>query len=133
MPFTSFNLTNPRTNPLNFHKKISRIGDFEKWPFFESAILIFFFQYFFFFFASILWKLVKVYWLARIGRDFDDYSGLQPKITPPKHFSRQCITVKKEFKIIYILHTWKLCDFFDNSPVGFAIVDGDGSYLVEQQ
>ena len=40
---------------------------------------------------------------------------------------------QKKFKIIYILHTWKLCDFFDNSPVGFAIVDGDGSYLVEQQ
>ena len=39
MPFASFNPTNPRTNPLNFHKKISRIGDFEKWPFFESAIL----------------------------------------------------------------------------------------------
>jgi hypothetical protein len=22
---------------------------------------------------------------------FDDYPGFQPKITPPKHFSRQCI------------------------------------------
>ena len=40
MPFASFNPTNPRTNPLNFHKKISRIGDFEKWPFFQSAILL---------------------------------------------------------------------------------------------
>ena len=42
MPFASFNPINPRTNPLNFHKKISRIGDFEKWSFIESAILNFF-------------------------------------------------------------------------------------------
>ena len=25
-----------------------------------------------------------------MGRNFDDYPGFQPKITPPKHFSRQC-------------------------------------------
>ena len=42
MPFASINSTNPRTNPWNFHKKILRIGDFEKLSFFESAILIFF-------------------------------------------------------------------------------------------
>ena len=42
MPFASMNSTNPRTAPWNFHKKILRIGDFEKWPFFESAILDFF-------------------------------------------------------------------------------------------
>jgi hypothetical protein len=39
------------------------------------------------------WKQVKVYWLARMGRNFDDYPGLQPKITPPKHFSRQCTSI----------------------------------------
>ena len=39
MPFASMNSTNPRTAPWNFHKKILRIGGFEKWPFFESAIL----------------------------------------------------------------------------------------------
>ena len=38
MPCASMNSTNPRTAPWNFHKKILRIGDFEKWPFFESAI-----------------------------------------------------------------------------------------------
>ena len=27
----------------------------------------------------------KVYWLARIGQNFDDYPGFQPKITHPKH------------------------------------------------
>ena len=49
MPFASMNSTNPATAPWNFHKKILRIGDFEKWPFFESAILNFFFGNFFFF------------------------------------------------------------------------------------
>ena len=42
MPFASFNPTNPRTNLRNFREKILRIGDFEKWAFFESAILNFF-------------------------------------------------------------------------------------------
>ena len=44
MPFASFNPTNPRTNLRNFREKILRIGDFEKWAFFESAILNFFFE-----------------------------------------------------------------------------------------
>ena len=54
MPFASINPTNPRTDPWNFHKKILRIDRVEKWPFFESAILIFFF-------ASSPWKLVTNY------------------------------------------------------------------------
>ena len=44
MPFASFNPTNPRTNLRNFREKILRIGDFEKWAFFESAILDHFFK-----------------------------------------------------------------------------------------
>ena len=44
MPFASINPTNPRTNLWNFCEKILRIGDFEKWAFFESAILNFFFE-----------------------------------------------------------------------------------------
>ena len=43
MPVASFNPTNPKTNPWSFHKIILRIGDFEKWPFFESTILNIFF------------------------------------------------------------------------------------------
>ena len=39
----------------------------------------FFFWFFFDFFASFPWKQVKVYWLARMGRNFDDYPGLQQK------------------------------------------------------
>ena len=44
MPFASFNPTNPRTHLRNFREKFLRIGDFEKWAFFESAILNFFFE-----------------------------------------------------------------------------------------
>ena len=39
MDFTSINPTNPRNNPLNFHRNFLRIDDFEKLSFFESAIL----------------------------------------------------------------------------------------------
>ena len=49
MPFASFNPTNPRTNLRNFRENFLRIGDFEKWAFFESAILNFFSKKFFFF------------------------------------------------------------------------------------
>ena len=93
MPFASMNSTNPRTAPWNFHKKILRIGDFEKWPFFESAILNFIFSKKKFFFASSLWKLVTNYVLEWMGLNFYDYDGIQPKLSPPKHFSRQCNTV----------------------------------------
>ena len=55
------------------------------------TILNFFFQKKKFFFAEFLPKHVKVYWLARNFRNFDDYPSLQPKISPPKHFSLQCI------------------------------------------
>ena len=48
MLFASINPSNPRTDPWDFHKKILRIGDFEKCTFFESAILNFSSQYFFF-------------------------------------------------------------------------------------
>ena len=44
IPFASFNPTNPRTDLRDFRVKILRIGDFEKWDFFESAILNFFFE-----------------------------------------------------------------------------------------
>ena len=57
MPFASFNPTNPRTNLRNFREKILRIGDFEKWAFFESAILNFFFEKKKFFFCFIPMKI----------------------------------------------------------------------------
>ena len=66
---------------MKFSQKKLRIGDFEKWPFFESAILNFF--------ASYLLKLVTNYVLEWMGLNFYDYDGLQPKTTPPKHISRQ--------------------------------------------
>ena len=70
MPFTSIYPTDPRTNPWNFCYKILKIGSFEKLSFFESANLDYFFQFFFF---SV----------ARMGQNFDDYPGFQPKTTHP--------------------------------------------------
>ena len=43
-----------------------------------------------FFFASSTLKLVTNYVLEWMGFNFYDYDGLQPKNTPPKHFSWQC-------------------------------------------
>ena len=71
MPFASINPTNPRTNPWNFGGNCSAFGEVEKLSFFESAILNFFFQKKIFFFAFFEWKQVKVYWLARMGQNFD--------------------------------------------------------------
>ena len=33
-----------------------------------------------------------MYYVEWMGLNFYDYDGLQQKITPPKHFSRQCTT-----------------------------------------
>ena len=90
MPFASFNPTNPRTNPWNFHKKILRIGDFEKWRFFESAILNFFFEKKFFF-ASSPWKLVTNRVLEWMGLNFYHYDGLQPKMSAEIINEHECI------------------------------------------
>ena len=38
MPFASINFTNPRTNPWHFHKKMSRVVDFEKLNFFQKIM-----------------------------------------------------------------------------------------------
>ena len=37
------------------------------------------------------------------GTQFYDYDGLQPKITPPKHFSRQCTLLHDQ---IYFSYLW---------------------------
>ena len=39
-------------------------------------------EYFGNYFASSPRKAVKVSWVARMGQNFDDYSGFQPKTTP---------------------------------------------------
>ena len=53
MPFASFNPTNLRTNPWNFHEKILRTGGAGKWAFFEAAILNFLSRPFWIFFCFI--------------------------------------------------------------------------------
>ena len=44
-----------------------------------------------FFFASSPSKLVKVSWVTRMGRNFDDYPGFQLFFTQGKHFCPDCI------------------------------------------
>ena len=71
-----------------------RIGDFEKLSFFLSRPFWTLFkkkENKSFFFASSPWKSVKGSEISRMGWNFDDYPGFQPKIIHPKHFSPQCI------------------------------------------
>ena len=77
MPFASIYPTDPRTNPAQFGKRISRIDGFENHSLFEGAIL----DFFFFFKCLIPLKAVKGSWVARMGRNFDDCPGFQPKTT----------------------------------------------------
>ena len=39
-------------------------------------------------FASSPQKSVEIHWVEWMGLNFDDYTGLQPKITPPNISAR---------------------------------------------
>ena len=106
MLFASNNPTNPRTDPWNFHKKILRIDRVEKWPIFESAILIFFFQKEKKI-ASSPWKLVTNYALEWMGLYFQYYDDLQPKIRAGIINEHECSYIPT--------HCW-LNDFFKFIP-----------------
>ena len=43
------------------------------------------------FFSSSPWKSVKVSWVARMGPNFNDYPGFQPKTTPAQRYATQCM------------------------------------------
>ena len=77
MPFASFNPTNTRTHLRNFREKILRIGDFEKWAFFESAILIFFFEKKKKKIGLFPWKSAQIYMVECMGQNFDVFPGFQ--------------------------------------------------------
>ena len=64
MGFASFNPTNPRTNPWNFHEKFLRIGNFENQPFWI-------------FFAWSPWKSVTNYVIEWMGLNFDVFPSFQ--------------------------------------------------------
>ena len=55
-----------------------------------SSPNVFYYQLRDIFFSSSPWKLV-IYVLEWMGLNVYEYDGLQPKTTPHKHFSRQCI------------------------------------------
>ena len=72
MPFTSIYPIDPRTNSWNFRKKY--------WELTRKKTQLFWVGNFEFFFASLPRKSVNIYRLARMGQNFDDYPGFQPKI-----------------------------------------------------
>ena len=37
---------------------------------------------------------VNIYTVARVGRNFDDYSGFQPKTTTAQRYAKQCTEVR---------------------------------------
>ena len=55
------------------------------------------------------WKQVKVFWLARIGRNFDGHPGFQLFFTQGKHFCHECsfhINHWSLFSLLYLIdHT----------------------------
>jgi hypothetical protein len=56
------------------------------------------------FFSTILISFfLQLEWMGLI---FYDYDGLQPKITPPKLFSRQCVIpcLEQEVGVLYIVY-----------------------------
>ena len=71
MSFASINSTNPRTNLWNFGENYSAFGGCWKTQFFWVGH--------FDFFASFLLKLVTIYGVPRIFRNFDDYPDFQQK------------------------------------------------------
>ena len=72
------NPTNSRTGLWNFREKISRIGDFEKRPFWKIGH----FEFVFFKkkkkkFASFLWKSVQISMVEWMGWNFDVFPAFQ--------------------------------------------------------
>ena len=63
------------------------VKHFENWRFWK--IQFFWVGHFRIFFASSPWKSVKGSWRSRMGRNFDDYLGFQPKITHARHYCPQ--------------------------------------------
>ena len=64
-------------------------------------------------------KIITNYVLEWMGLNFDDYDGIQPKLSPPKHFSQQCMNKGKieamatrfseKFAIIMLKKLRKFC------------------------
>jgi hypothetical protein len=63
---------NQSYEPMKFSQ-----NNFENWRFWKTHF--FWVGHFDFFFALFPWKSVKATWVSRMGRNFDDYPGLQQK------------------------------------------------------
>ena len=92
MLFASIYCKNPRNNSWNFLRKKLRIGGVENlsflsWPFWIKWEKETNKQ------AKSPWKSVNIYRVARMGQNFDDYPGFQPKTTPVQRYATQCIYI----------------------------------------
>ena len=54
---------------------------------------------------------LTVYWLARMGQNFDHYDGLQPKIRAGIINEHECITSASRWQVIFFSCTFS-CFFF---------------------
>ena len=109
MPFASFNSTNPRTNPWNFHKKILRIGNFEKLCFFESAILNLKKTNVFCFFPI---KPSQSLLFSKDGSKFWSIQTWQSFLAHAKHFEGECILLFLQKFVVFfpqIKIIWEAC------------------------
>ena len=82
MPFASINPSNPRTNPWNFHKKILRIGDFEKCTFLSRPFWIFF--------CFFPMKISQSLLVSKDGSKFWSSQTWQHFLTHTKHSWGEC-------------------------------------------
>ena len=104
MAFTCLNSTIPRSIHKIFTLKYWKVAIlkndlFLSWPFW-------------FFFASSTWKLVTNYVLEWMGLNFYDYDGIQPKLSPPKYFSRQCTQFNTFLWVSQCIYICSVCGSF---------------------
>ena len=111
MPCAAIYRTNQRSNP--WKKVFKKNENWRSWKcqFFWLESKAEQFSNFFFFFASSPWKSVNIYRLARMGRNFDDYPGFQPKTTFMYYFAHDC-TYIRGFTKFGIKVLWRL-QFFE--------------------
>ena len=79
--------------PLNLAKKYWALTVSQNEVFLSRPFWIFFSKNFFFFFCLILWKVVKGSWIARMGRNFDDYPGFQPFRSWANTYAQDCTII----------------------------------------
>ena len=89
-----------------FWKKKSTVWQNE--VFLSRPFWIFFFEKKNFFFCWIPWKIVKGSWIARMGRNFDDYPGFQPFRSWANTYAQDCMWYTKKDNNLWNIYSTKL-------------------------